>query len=97
MIINTLGALGLWYTETVLPMPDFVHTRVTKAIFYFLWNDKTEQVKRDTCYLSLELGGLAVSNPAEKAPALQLRWVPGISDPTCVLKCSKSSPPHDLR
>ena len=66
MIINTLGALGLWYTATVLPMPDFVHTRVTKAIFDFLWNGKTEQVKRTTCYLPLAMGGLAVVNPAEK-------------------------------
>ena len=86
MIINTLGASGLRYTATVLPMPDFLHTRVTKAIFDFLWNGKTEQVKPDTCYLPLVLGGLAVINPVEKARALKLRWVPGIGDPACVSK-----------
>ena len=32
MIINTIGALGLWYTATVLPMHEQVHTRVTRAI-----------------------------------------------------------------
>ena len=86
MIINTLGASGLWYTATVLPMPDWVHTRVTKAIYDFLWNGKTEQVKRDTCQLPFAQGGLAVINPLEKARALKLRWVPGIGDPTCESK-----------
>ena len=83
MIINTLGASGLWYTAMVLPMPDFVHTRVTKAIFDFLWNGKTEQVKHDTCHLPLVEGGLAVVNPVKKARALKLHWVPRIGDLTC--------------
>ena len=86
MIINMLGASGPWYTATVLPMHYFVHTRVTKAIFDFLWNGKTEQVKRDTCYLPLAMGGLAVINPAEKARALKLRCVPRIGDPSCSSK-----------
>ena len=86
MIINTLGASGLWYTATVLPMPGSVRTRVNKAIFDFLWNGKTEQVKRDTCHLPLALGGLAVVDPADKAHALKLRWVPCIGDPTCEAK-----------
>ena len=86
MIINTLGASGLWYTATVLPMPNFVHTRVTKAIFDFLWNGKTEQVKGDTCYLPLAMGGLTVVHPAKKERSLKLRWVPRIGDPTCSSK-----------
>ena len=32
--------------------------------------------------LPVSLGGLEVINPAEKATALQLRWVPRIGDPT---------------
>ena len=86
MIINTIGASGLWHTATVLPLPDYVHTRVTKAIFDFLWNGKTEQVKREVCHLPLSLGGLAVINPAEKARALKLRWVSRIGDPSCESK-----------
>jgi len=60
MIINTLGASGLWYTATVVNMPDWVHTRISKAIWDFLWNGKTELVKRVTCRLPWQHGGLSV-------------------------------------
>ena len=81
IIINTLGASGLWYTATVIPMPDWVHTNVTKLIYDFLWNGKTEQVKPEVCQLPLDQGGLAVVNPLQKSHALMLRWVPPIGDP----------------
>ena len=86
LIVNTIGAAGLWYTATVLPMPDWVSTRVNKAIYDFLWNGKTELVKRTTCQLPFQHGGLAVINPREKARALKLRWVPQIGDPSCTSK-----------
>ena len=86
MTINTLGTSGLWYTATILPMTNWVHTRVTKAIYDFLWNGKTEQVKRDTCQLPFAQSGLPVINPLEKARAVKLRWVPRIGDPTCESK-----------
>ena len=62
-------------------MPDYIHTRVTRDIYAFLWNDKTKQVKRETFQLLFSLGGLAVINPAEKASGV-LR----IGDPTCQAK-----------
>ena len=86
MIINTLGASGLWYTATVVNMPDWVHTRVSKAIWDFLWNGKTELVKRDTCRLPWQHGGLSVVNPLEKSRALKLQWVPPVGDSTCEKK-----------
>ena len=64
-------------------MPDWVSTRVNKAVYDFLWNGKTELVKRTTCQLPFHHGGLAVINPSEKARALKLRWVPQIGDPSC--------------
>lgn len=86
MIINTIGVLGLWYTATVLPMPNWVHTTVTKAIFDFLWNGKTESVKRATCHLSRGQGGLSVIHELEKSRALKLRWVPCVGDSSCESK-----------
>ena len=80
MIINTLGASGLWYTATLVNMPDWVHTRVSKAIWDFLWTGKTELIKRDTCRLTWQQGGLAVVNPLEKSRALKLWWVPTVGD-----------------
>ena len=86
LIINSIGASGLWYTATVLPMPDWAVTRINTAIYDFLWNGKTELVKRTTCQLPFQHGGLAVINPGDKARALQLRWVPLIGDPLCSSK-----------
>ena len=86
MIINTLGASGLWYTATVVNMPEWVHTRVSKAIWNFLWSGKTELVKRDTCRLPWQHGGLSVVNALEKSRALKLRWVPLLGDVTCEKK-----------
>ena len=86
MIINMLRASGLWYTATVVNMPDWVNTRVSKAIWGFLWNGKTELVKRESCRLPWQHGGLSVVNPLEKARALKLRWVPSVGDTTCEKK-----------
>ena len=83
MIINTLGASGLGYTATVVNMLDWVHTRVSKAIWDFLWNGKTELVKRDTCRLPWQHGGLSVINPLEKSQALKLWWVSPVGNSTC--------------
>ena len=65
-------------------MPDWVATSVNKAIYDFLWNGKTELVKRSTCQLPFHHGGLAVINPKEKARALKLRWAPLIGDQSCL-------------
>ena len=61
-------------------MPEYIHTRVTKAIFKFLWNGKTKKVRRDVCQLPLDQGGLAVINPLENSCTLKLRWVPCMGD-----------------
>jgi len=90
MVINTLGASGLWYTATVVNMPDWVHTRVSKAIWTFLWNGKTELVKGDTCRLPWQHGGLSVVNALEKLHALKLRWVTPVGALSCKKKWSFS-------
>ena len=53
LITNILGASNLWYTASVYPMPEWVHTRVNTALYDFLWNSKTELVARMTCQLPL--------------------------------------------
>ena len=86
MIINTLRASGLWYTATVVNMPDWDHTRVSKAIRGFLWNGKMELVKRETCRRPWQHGSLSVVNSLKKAQALKLRWDPPVGDATCEKK-----------
>ena len=87
LIINTIGASGLWYTATVLTMPGWVHTKVNKLIWDFLWSGKTELVKRKRCILPCAQGRLHVINPAEKGKALKLRWIPCLCDLHYSAKC----------
>ena len=86
MIISTIGASGLWYTTAFLPLPKWVHSRVKKAVGLFPWSGKAELVKRDTCRLPFDSGGLAVVHALEKSRALKLRWVRYIGDLTCTAK-----------
>ena len=86
LIINALGASGLWYVATVLPMPEWVFTRIERAIWEFLWHGKTELVKRTTCRRPCDLGGLSVVHALEKSRALKLRWVPHVGDDSYTAK-----------
>ena len=88
MILNTIGTSGLWYTATVLTLPGWVHTKVNRIIWDFLWAGKTEVVKHDACILPCTQGGLSVVCVKEKAKALKLRWIPLLGDITYTAKWS---------
>ena len=83
-----LLASGLWYTATVLTLPGWVHTKVNRIIWDFLWAGKTEVVKHDACILPCTQGGLSVVCVKEKAKALKLRWIPLLGDITYTAKWS---------
>ena len=80
MIINTLALSGLWYSGSVVPLPAWAEKRINRIIFDFLWSGKNEQIKREVCYLSYELGGLKVVNVALKCKALIAKSVALITD-----------------
>ena len=86
LIINTLGLSGLWYTASVLPIPETLITRTNKALWEFFWSGKTEQIKRDVIVKPPEEGGLGVTHLQSKARALRLRGLLQITDPTCSAK-----------
>ena len=75
LIINALGASGLWYTATVLPMPANVAQKISRLIWEFFWSGKTELVTRKQCVQPREKGGMGVVHVPSKLKALQLRWV----------------------
>ena len=87
MIINTLALSGLWYTGSVVPLPAWAEKRINWIIFDFLWSGKNEQIKREVCYLSYELGGLKVVNVALKCKALLAKSVVFITDSQYKAKC----------
>ena len=86
LIVNSLALSGLWYTATVLPMPETVINRVNKALWAFFWSDKTEQVKRDLLVKSPSEGGMGVTHVTSKARALRLRGLSQITNSDCEAK-----------
>ena len=73
MIINTLALSGLWYNESVVPLPAWAEKRINLIIFDYLWSGKNEQIKREVCYLP-------VVNVALKCKALLAKSVVFITD-----------------
>ena len=80
MIINTLALFGLWYTESVVPLPAWAEKRINQIIFDFLWSGKNEQIKREVSNLPYELSGVKVVNVALKCKALLAKSVVFITD-----------------
>ena len=80
MIINTLALSGLWYIESVVPLPAWAEKRINRIILDFLWSRRNEQIKREVCYLLYKLGGLKVVKVALKCKALLAKSVVFISD-----------------
>ena len=80
MIINSLALSGLWYTGSVVPLPVWAEKKINQVIFYFLWSEKNEQIKREVCFLPYELGGLNVVNVVLKCKALLAKSAVFITD-----------------
>ena len=62
LTINTLALSGLWYTASVLPIPQSVITRTNKALWEFFWSGKTEQIKRDVIIIAPTITELVTSS-----------------------------------
>ena len=74
-IINTLACGKLWYHLNTQVMHDVYLTRFTKLLFSYIWNDKTELVKRETLYLSKEQGGIGLIHIKSKMQAFQVKHI----------------------
>lgn len=76
LIINTLGASGLWFMATVVNMPAWVHTRG------LLVGRKNRTSQERNLPSSTRPGRFNIVDPLEKSFALKLRWVPCVGDPS---------------
>ena len=72
-IANVLACSKLWYVSSVQVIHDVYLTKFTKLLFDFIWNGKTEWVKRETLFLSPQEGGLGLINISAKFKALQVK------------------------
>ena len=82
--INNIALSKLWYlADIVIPKNNKVYDAIEKIIFDFLWQSKTSLIKRETCYLPLNEGGLGILNPEWQTKALLLKAFCQISNPDC--------------
>ncbi|KAI8521375.1 hypothetical protein Bbelb_011290 [Branchiostoma belcheri] len=88
LVLNSLALATLWYVAPVYPLPNSVRKKIEKAMFDFLWDGKTEMVKRETLYLPKEEGGLGLVSIQHKANALLLKSVKkALMDPHVPTSC----------
>ena len=62
IIVNTLVCSKIWYTANVFPVPSFYVDRFNTEMFSFIWNDKTECLKRELLYYPCKQGGINLVN-----------------------------------
>ena len=62
IILNILGLSKLWYVGAVYPLEYDLLCKFEKLMFNFLWNNKTECLKREVLYNSYLDGGVALAN-----------------------------------
>ncbi|KAI8521374.1 hypothetical protein Bbelb_011280 [Branchiostoma belcheri] len=88
LIVNSLASATLWYTAPVYPLPANVRSRIEKEMFNFMWDGKTELVKRQTLLLPKDQGGVGLVSVPLKAKALMLKTLKKVfTDPQHPCSC----------
>ena len=73
-VVNNLALSKIWYLGSIVEPRKKALKAIKSSIFKFLWNEKMEQVSRDTVFLPLNKGGLGVINPEIQIQALHLKF-----------------------
>jgi hypothetical protein len=80
-VLKTLATSTLWYTASVVPLPDDVALQLDRACWRFLWRDKKQgPVNRALCLSPKALGGLSMVDVQSSCSALQFKWLKQLFD-----------------
>jgi hypothetical protein len=81
-LIKTYLISQIIYLLSVLPAPtlEFIK-QLERILFQFLWNTKTERIKRTTLYRTLAEGGISMPHLPTFNYALKLAWLRRLHDP----------------
>lgn len=81
-IIKTYLISQIIYLMSVLPAPslDFI-TKLDRILFKFLWKNKTERIKRNTLWRTIEEGGVGMPHIPSFNYALKLSWLKRLLQP----------------
>ena len=81
-IIKSLLIPQITYLYSVLPMPKKYIQSVNKIIFKFLWNGKSEKIKRNTITNKYTEGGLQMINLEMHIKTVLTKWISNLTDKT---------------
>ena len=77
LIFKCLGLPQLVYPASILETPQpQCSSLITTYMFNFLWNNKSDKIKREIMYLDYADGGLRVPKVNTMFKALKLAWIP---------------------
>ena len=75
VVIKHLVMSQIVHTATAVPIPPKIIKRINKLAYTFLWNSKTEKVKRNICHNPEVEGGLGMIDLESKCRSLRLSWI----------------------
>ena len=75
VVLNTLAMAGLWFCVSVLAMPNWVLTHVSKRVLDFFWSGKKHLVAQNTLFQPADQGGFGLIDIHSKVRALHCQWI----------------------
>ena len=75
LIVKTIGLSKFTYIANVLHIPEKVIQDVNKEIYGFLWNGKTDKVKRSIVIQDYEHGGLKMASFDMCIKSTKIKWI----------------------
>ena len=75
LVLNALALSGLWYSASVLHLPEWTIKKINSLIYPFFWSGKKELVSRQTLSHPPLSGGVGLADCKLKSLALKVSWV----------------------
>ena len=75
LVINALALSRVWYVASLIHMPGWVHSELSKLIFKFFWKGKPDLVARVVVTQPTAAGGFSVVDIKSKVFSLLAQWV----------------------
>ena len=75
LVLNALALSGLWYTASILPIPNWVLAFLKAKITSFFWSRRYARIYENTLMQPQSRGGFNLVSPKLKGKALHIIWV----------------------
>ena len=72
---RTFALANFIFLATSFQIPEKLIIQMQRKIFTYLWKGQTEYVKRETMYLPLKEGGLAIPDLRKANTTTKMKWI----------------------